>query len=329
MLCRPFTTAVILPLVAAIAIGHGAAAQSATATPLATPPAQTPSPPAAPATMPDAPLPTAEELFAKQAAACGGDEAFAKIESMTSKATMKMPATNLNGTIVSHFAVAPAHGKDAGNVAGNGRFVVLMNLPGIGDVRTGFDGTVGWSTDKVLGPRLLEGKELEQIKTDSDFRRELSLHKKFDSATVAALTTWAEKPAYEVRLKGQSGDPQREMTVYLDQATSLLIGMKMLAQTPSGAVPIETTVSEYRAYEGPAGKIMLPAKTTLVWLGQKQILEVEEVDFDPIDPTVFELPEAIKALVKARDSAPPKPEAPANPAKAPADTPSPTKTNIP
>src|SRR3712207_8571336 len=36
-----------------------------------------------------------------------------------------------------------------------------------GQMSSGYDGTVGWSVNPMQGPRLLEGKELEQLREDA------------------------------------------------------------------------------------------------------------------------------------------------------------------
>jgi hypothetical protein len=299
----------IAPLASAVALAATSLLAAQASTPAAAP-AQT-----APAA-PKADLPSAASLFEKQLAASGGREAFEAITAMSSTASMKMPAMGVNGTMTAHFS-APKDGASA--------FVVLMNLPGIGDVKTGFDGTVGWSMDQMRGPRLLEGKELEQIKNDSDFRREMSLHTQYESATVVGLSTWADKPAYEILLKGRKGgDPAQSVTVFLDQATSLMTGMRMMAETPAGQVPVVTTIREYKGFEGPKGTVQLPVKTELSFMGQQQLLEVQTVEFKPIDAATFALPAEIAALVKARNEAPaaaPATQPAAQPANAPANAP--------
>jgi hypothetical protein len=269
--------------------------------PAATPPA------AAPATKPAAPaaaLPTAEELLAKELAARGGKEAFEAVKQMTSTSTMEFVGVGLKGTSVSRMS-------DAGKV------VTTVTLEGLGAISTGYDGTVGWSVDPTMGPRLLEGKELEQLRMDSSLARQTSIASLFEKATVVGETTWADKPAYEIELTSK----ERSATIFIDKASSLITGMKMSMDTIRGSVPAKTTVLEFRAFDGPKGKVTLPAKTEMVAMGVTTLVTVEAMSFDPIAETEFALPPAIKALAdeaaKSKDQKPAdaKPED-----KKPADT---------
>ena len=48
--------------------------------------------------------------------------------------------------------------------------------------------------------------------------------------------------------------------------------------------------------------MLQPTRTTVNVMGQQQVLAIEEVTFGAVDPAVFELPDAIKGLVAAKEA---------------------------
>ena len=60
-----------------------------------------------------------------------------------------------------------------------------------------------------------------------------------------------------------------------------------------GTIEVTTVATDYRDFGG----ITLPAKVVQRMLGQEQQLVVDTVAYDQVDPSVFELPGEIRALV--------------------------------
>jgi hypothetical protein len=48
----------------------------------------------------------------------------------------------------------------------------------------------------------------------------------------------------------------------------------------------------------PFGKVLYPTRLTSTAMGVQQVLTVSGVEFDKVDPSVFEPPATIKALIK-------------------------------
>jgi hypothetical protein len=61
-----------------------------------------------------------------------------------------------------------------------------------------------------------------------------------------------------------------------------------------GAMPLTTVESEYRQF----GRARYPTKLTTSMMGTQMIITIAEVEFDQVDPAVFEPPAEIKALIK-------------------------------
>jgi hypothetical protein len=265
--------------------------------------AQETAPPAAVKTDAKSDLPSADSLFAQEVAARGGKEALDAVQHMTSRGTIEFRSANINGSIVVRLS-NPSN------------FLTTVELEKIGTIRTGYNGTHGWSMDPMLGPRLLEGSELEQIRTEASFSSQSSIQSRYAESKVTKLGDWNGKPAYEIALKS----PDREATMYIDKETSLVLGMKYVMESIRGRLPVTASFSEYKEFAGPKGAIKIPIRTEMVMMGMTNVLTFDSIDFDPIAPDVFALPAEIKTLTEAPPPAP---------AATPAPTPAPTPANSP
>jgi hypothetical protein len=251
--------------------------------------AQTPATaPKAPASAPstpkaaDAELPTFEEIHQRSLEAMGGKEAMDKIEFTTVTGFMEMPAMGMKGAMKTQVATPD-------------RQRTTMTLPGLGDIMQGMNGDVGWSIDPMRGPALTEPKEMAQQKTLEELSngrhdpREI-----FPTIEVRSLGDFAGRPCFEVFLKNDD----LEMTSFYDAKTFLVAGMRMTMESPLGQIPAEVVIGDYKKQ----GDLMLPGRSTTRVMGQEQVVVFESYSFDPIDDSVFDLPEAIKGLLAAREA---------------------------
>lgn len=269
------------------------------ATPAPPPPATAPAAP--PATPAAAELPSAEALLADELRARGGKEAVEAVKQMTSKGAIEFKALGLKGPMTTQ-------------VAEPSQLLTIVEIAKGTSIRTGFNGTIGWSIDPALGPRLLEGKELEQLRTEASFSGQSSIAARYAEAKVVGEAVWHEQPAYELLLKS----PDREATVYLSKSSKLVIGMKATIDSARGSVPVSVNVAEYKEFVGPKGAIKMPVRSEMLMMGMTNIITIETVDFGPIEASAFDLPPQIKALVDA--------PAPTAPAASPSPTAPPTGT---
>lgn len=237
--------------------------------------AQAPAP-AAPASAAPATVPTADEVLKRYRAAIGGDEAIKKHTARSVKGTFEIPAQGMKGDLT---IVAAAPDK----------IHVMVTLPGLGELQRGFDGTVGWSIDPAIGPRLLEGNELAEFKHSADFYDDLHDPKKFKSITVVGKTMFEAQECIELKLVKDSGF---EYTEFYSVETGLIVGAKLNASSQMGSVPVTSVVSDYKTFGG----VLVPTVTRQRMMGLEQLTTVLSVSFDPVDPKVFELPAAIAAL---------------------------------
>jgi hypothetical protein len=226
-------------------------------------------------------LPAAAELVARHAAAVGGEAAVRRHHSSRMTGTLEMPGMGLRGE-VTLTAVAP-HGS---------RMRVV--IPGLGEIATGFDGTTGWSTNPMQGPRLLDGAELARLRDETDFHGELLRTQAGVTARrTVALTELGGQPCYRVEVTWASGRQSAECYAV---ATGLLAGSWSHEVTSTATMDITTIYAEYRE----VGGVKFPTVLRLRVGPQEQVLTFTDVVLDDADASAVEPPAAIRALVAGR-----------------------------
>jgi hypothetical protein len=167
-----------------------------------------------------------------------------------------------------------------------------MTLPGIGDITSGFDGKVAWTSSPMTGPMLATGKELEEKTLDSDFEGALGFAAKYDSMKTIEKTTFEGRPVYKVSLK-RKGDAGEDIEFY-DVETGLKAGAIIERSNPMGAVKATSVMSDYKKF----GNLLHPTVIKQTAGGAQMVMTFTSIEYDNVDPAVFDLPAEIKALVK-------------------------------
>ena len=258
-----------LPMVALVASVPLAAERSARQAQSAAPSAQSPT---------AEKLPSAREVINRHVKAIGGREMLMARSSSHATGTIEMPAAGLKGTL-ELFQAKP------------NSMLMRVSLPGVGDVQEGFNGKVGWSISPMTGPALLQGKQLEERRLDADFYADLQPEKRYESVTVVEKTTFEGRPAYKVRMVKKGGGEDFQ---FFDVESGLKVGSIATRESPMGAVTATTVETDYK----PFGKLLTPTKLTLTTMGIQQVMTIQTVEYDNVDPSVFEPPAQIKALMK-------------------------------
>jgi hypothetical protein len=231
----------------------------------------------APAVAQAPPLPRASDIIAKYVEAIGGREVVLKHASRRAVGTFSMPAQGITGTL-ELVAARPD------------RFLLKVSLEGLGEMQTGYDGSVGWMVSPITGPMLLQGKQLEQLRFESDF--DAALHEEgFQTLETVERTDFEGRPAYKVRALRKSGDEDFE---FYDVETGFLVGSVVTRESPLGSVKATNVMADYRAFDG----MKIPTRQVQRAMGAEQVLTISTVEFGGVAETSFELPPAIRALVK-------------------------------
>jgi len=166
-----------------------------------------------------------------------------------------------------------------------------FTLGGIGQMEEGYNGAVGWTLSPMTGPALAEGKELEQKRFDADFLADLHLDTRYESMTTVEKVAFDGRPCYKIRLVRRGGEEEFE---FYDVATGLKAGSISTQQSPMGPITATVIETDYKKF----GPLLQPTTVRSNMMGVEQIITVKSVEYDNVDPSAFNPPAAIKALVK-------------------------------
>jgi hypothetical protein len=223
-------------------------------------------------------LPSGRSVLDKHVAAIGGRQAVLGHKSTHAIGTLSMPATGLSGSL----DLYGAHPN---------KTLLKISLGGVGEVQEGFDGTHGWSLSPMTGPMLLEGKQLDEKRFDSEFYSELRSADRYSSVTTLEQVDFEGRPCYKVRLVRKTGGEDIE---FYDVATGLKAGSITTRETQMGTVTGTTIESDYRKF----GNLLQPTKVQSHVGGLDQVITISAIEYDRVPASVFELPAGIKALLK-------------------------------
>jgi hypothetical protein len=223
-------------------------------------------------------LPPAQRIIDRHIEAVGGRDAIKSHSSVAAKGTISIPANGMTGTI-EVFAARP------------NKALARTTLVGIGEVREGFDGTVAWSISPMTGPMLATGEELAQKALDADFDGALGIASKYESIKTLEKTTFEGRPVYRIALTRKIGGDDIE---FYDVETGLKAGGIVQRKNPMGTISVTSAVSDYKKF----GNLLQPTVMKQSTQGVNIITTFTSFEYDSVQPSMFELPAEIKALVK-------------------------------
>ena len=233
----------------------------------------------APAAVQTAPasLPSAADVLERYRKAIGGTAAVRRHQSRRMVGRFELSAQAISGPL-EILAAAPD------------RILVRMELGGLGRVERGFDGAVGWSIDPGVGPRLLQGRELDELKHSAEFYSELKDPSRFESVTLVERAPFEGKDCYVMKLVRPSGI---EVTEYYEVSSGLLAGSRMTSTSAMGSVPTVVVVDEYKTFDD----VLMPTRVRQRAMGVEFLLTTTSVEHNQVPPDAFVPPAEIAGLL--------------------------------
>lgn len=222
-------------------------------------------------------LPSARSIIDRHIAAIGGRAAVLSHSSTRATGEFSVASAGMKGTL-EVFAAKPD------------KSLVKINIPGVGEVVEAYNGQHGWTMSAMTGPMLLEGKQLEDKKFDTDFHSDLQ-DGRYESMTTLEQTDFDGRPCYKLRLVRKGGSEDFE---FYDVKTGLKAGRIATRETPMGTVTGTSVETDYKKF----GNLLVPTTVKNMMMGVQQVITVSTVEFDTVKPSVFEPPAQIKALIK-------------------------------
>jgi len=245
-------------------------------------------------------LPSPESLFERNLEVSNYATAIEGLENLTVHSTMRIPAAGIEGEMTTRWML-PNH------------ILVEQNIPGIGAGKVGYNGEVAWSSDNMMGPRLIEGQELEELLMDSQLDSELKYKYWYPEMRTVGLVDFRGQQAYQVDATTSFG---RKDTKYFDAESGFNIGASHEVQSPLGAMTMTIVFSQWGDIDG-----MTMPKLTLIETGpvtiETEILSLERNG--ELADTLFELPPEIQELWTEAQATEPENEEGSEPSPNPQD----------
>ncbi len=220
-------------------------------------------------------LPSGMELHNLYIKAIGGPDVIKKHASVHFTGKFEVPAAGMSGSVESWSS--------------DGKLLTVIEFPGIGQIRTGYDGVTAWQIHPAQGPMVLTGKQLDQIKQQSDLQAVLTPEKYVKTRETVEKTSFGGKDAYKVKIVLHNGEEYFE---FYDVNSALNLGSIRKTETPMGAIDATNIITEYKTFDGQ----MVPTQMKQSAMGVEQVVTVTNMMFMPVDKATFDLPKEIKAL---------------------------------
>jgi len=223
-------------------------------------------------------LPTAREIVDRFVTASGGEAALKAIKSMRVKGTFSIVGQSLNGEL-DMLSARP------------NKMLMRVTIPAIGTLEEGFDGKIGWSMDPLQGPSLVKDRQLSERADEAWFDAELHRDDYIKEMTVVGRESLDKRDVYRLKVVTLRGNEQFEL---YDVDNGLQVAVEASRDTPLGIVPSVVLMKEYQKF----GAVQMPTRVVQRVLGQEHIFAFSSYEFDSVPAETFDLPPAIKALIK-------------------------------
>ncbi|MBM4193297.1 MAG: hypothetical protein FJ202_02815 [Gemmatimonadetes bacterium] len=214
----------------------------------------------------------------KHNAALGGRAALDKYSSMKISGTVNIAAMGLDATM-EIFRAKP------------NKLVQRVVLGQFGEQLQGYDGKTGWAAPPMgQPPQILSGEALEAVIANADFFANFQAPENYSKAETVELVDFEGRKCYKVKVTRGT----REGVEYFDAATGLLAAIVGTANTPAGPIEQTSVMLEYADFGG----VKMPKRIEQRGGPAGAIMTVTAVEFDKVEPSAFEPPAAVKALIK-------------------------------
>jgi len=221
-------------------------------------------------------LPPAQQIADRYVEAIGGRAAVARHQHRRTVSEMTIPAAGvtMNSEV---FTSSP------------NKMLLKVEATGMGNMSSGYDGTVAWANNAMQGPRVLDGAELKDVIRQADFIGEWDYAKSYRMETVGEMTVGG-RPCWNVKMTHIATGLEQQNC--FDKENGLLVRRSMKTQGPMGEIQMDVTLSDYKEFDG----IKLATRYVTAMDGQEIPSVVKSVTHEPIDPSVYALPAEIRAL---------------------------------
>ncbi|MGQ0648313.1 MAG: hypothetical protein ACT4P7_12155 [Gemmatimonadaceae bacterium] len=171
--------------------------------------------------------------------------------------------------------------------------VSKIDIPGMGEMRQGFDGTTSWSVNPMQGPSVTPKDLAEAQKEDNDPDNYSRTSPAIVSSETVEKTKLNDQDCFKVKHTWKSGRISHDC---FSVADGMIVWSQTKTKTPMGELDVVTTFSAYKDFGG----VKRATTTTVEQGGQQFVITLQSWEWDTVDPKEFALPPEIKALVEKK-----------------------------
>jgi len=178
--------------------------------------------------------PSVDDILNHYIRALGGKAAIQKLTSRVGKGTITITGAGIEGTLQA-WMMYP------------NKLLAVIELPGIGTLRQGFDGTLGWAQDPQGELRVVTGAELADLRRSATFDRALRMKDIYPGLTLKDRETLGGKDVWVLET---TLDPWT-YRMYFDVNSGLIVRFEMEQPLDSGGKSTVVLVpDDYRPVAG-------------------------------------------------------------------------------
>jgi hypothetical protein len=223
----------------------------------------------------EAQLKTADAVLERYKQALGGVEAIQKVQSMIVRGEAESSARPGRSTFV--YYARPF------------KSLIKLTRPDGTEITAGFDGKVSW-TITPQGASIDKGTPVEAIRRDKDLQYALHQSDYFRKLELASVTDFEGHRCYWLHGTTNWGKDNNQ---FYDIDTGLLVGYRFESDDASKTIAI-ALFQDYKNFGGP----LMATKNVERAGDQSTTFTYKSVSYEPLADSLFELPEAVKRLMK-------------------------------
>jgi len=125
--------------------------------------------------------------------------------------------------------------------------LTIMNIPSMGSAQEGYNGVKGWTSSSFAGFSEKTGEELENLKREVDFYREVNLKQLYPKLVLMGRQKLEKNEAYVIEAVPPKGAAEK---LYFDTQSFLLVRRDIEIQSPDGKVQAQMYFEDYRVVDG-------------------------------------------------------------------------------
>jgi thiol-disulfide isomerase/thioredoxin/outer membrane lipoprotein-sorting protein len=216
------------------------------------------------------PLPPVDQVINRYIEALGGQDAALRFTTRSAKGKINI-STIGRGSFATH-AKAP------------NKMVMTVDIPEVGVVTQGFNGTQGWSQSTRTGMRPAKGVELSALKRDADFLGFLRLKANYPQMRLLGTSKIGFREVYVIEARPPAGEAEK---FYFSKENGLIIRWDAVRAAFGMRTSAEIYLDDWTDVDG----LKMPLTITQMFPGASVVLTFDEVKHGvQINDTVFNTP---------------------------------------